>query len=66
MKTCKSCKHWEQKWGKGMLIFGSCEKIANCSSTEISEDEFIYARIDPDVGQNFGCIHHEEKVSEAH
>ena len=69
MKTCKSCKFWD-KYGEN---HGFCksEKILHVSSVDATEiiqgDELIantdYCGCSIYVGENFGCIHHEEKTN---
>lgn len=74
MKTCKSCKFWiSRSHGPYKKYHGNCRSthwvVARPDMRSTTHQEIdiemnellIFGYYDPIVGQNFGCIHHEEK-----
>jgi hypothetical protein len=72
MKTCKSCKFWaREEYGNKISKIGDClkSKIVNFNIFDIEidvPDNVILCDFEwhfpASVGENFGCIHHEDKV----
>jgi hypothetical protein len=64
MKTCETCKHWEETGSLPQIVRpteGVCDFI---SDTNEFNEPFNKIRAEFSgvwTGKNFGCIHHEGK-----
>lgn len=76
MKTCKTCANselttYEETWWDDTIGKHECKRRRICLCNSISDshlaDDGLLYQYDEDgifyVGDNFGCIHYEEKES---